>query len=331
MLSYILRRLLYIGITVVALSVVSFILIQLPPGDYMDSYIMQLQQSGTEVSDSEIENLRRQYGLDLPVGLQYFVWIKNIILRGDFGMSFEWRKPVITLIRERILFTIVISYLSALFVWVMSVPVGIYCATHQYSITDYIFAAIGYAGLATPSFLIALVLMFIGFRYFGFSVGGLFSPEFVRAPWSMDKFVDLLKHLWIPVVVLGTSGTCENIRRMRAILLDELGKQYVITARAKGLKEWRLIFKYPVRVSITPMVSGLGSLITGILGGGGIVAIVLSLPTIGPLHLRAVLSQDMYLAGSLLLFSGLLSLMGFLISDILLVLVDPRIRYEKGA
>ena len=329
MLSYILRRIIYIFITLIGVSVVSFVLIQLPPGDYMNTYIMRLAQTEDEISEAQIENLRRHYGLDQPLTLQYFTWMRNIIFHFDFGVSFEWNRPVSKLILDRLGFTAAIGYLSAIFVWLVSVPVGIYCATHQYSAADYFFAVIGYVGLATPNFLLALVLMYLGFQLFGFSVGGLFSPEFIRAPWSLAKFLDMLKHIWIPVVVLGTAGTCGYIRRLRAILLDELRKQYVITARAKGVRETRLVLKYPVRVSITPLVSGLGTLITAILGGGGVVAIVLALPTIGPLHLRAVLSQDMYLAGSILLFSCVLSLIGILVSDILLVVVDPRIRFTK--
>ena len=327
MLSYIARRIAYIFLTLIGVSVVSFILIQLPPGDYLNTHIMRLAMQEESISDAEIANLRRHYGLDRPAVVQYFTWMRNIILEGDFGVSFEWNIPVSRLIMDRLGFTAAIGYLSALFVWMVSIPIGIYCATHQYSAADYFFAVVGYLGLATPNFLLALVLMYLGFRFFGFSVGGLFSPEFVRAPWSIAKFVDMLKHIWIPVVVLGTAGTCGYIRRLRAILLDELRKQYVVTARAKGMKESRLVLKYPVRVSITPLVSGLGVLITAILGGGGVVAVVLALPTIGPLHLRAVLSQDMYLAGSILLFSCVLSLIGVLVADILLVLVDPRIRF----
>jgi len=329
MLFYLIRRIIYILITLWLVSIVSFVLIQLPPGDYLNSYIMQLQQAGTEVTEAEVASLRKQYGLDLPIYFQYFKWISNIILRRDFGISFVWNKPVSTLIKERIGFTMAIGFLSAFFVLVVSIPIGIYCATHQYSITDYIFTFVGYSGLATPNFLFALLLMFFAFKYFGLSVGGLFSPEFTRASWSLAKFIDMLKHIWIPIIVLGTAGTCGYIRRMRAILLDELRKQYVITARAKGLKERFLIFKYPVRVAINPLVSGLGGLITQIFGGGGIVAIVLALPTIGPLHFRALLSQDMYLAGSLLLMSCVLSLIGILTADILLVLIDPRIKYER--
>ena len=329
MVSYLIQRVIYISLTLVAVSIVSFVLIQLPPGDYLDSYIMQLEQSQTEVSEAEIEALQRHYGLDRPVFVQFFVWVKNIVAHGDFGISFEWNRPVLTLIKDRIWFTVAISYLSLILVWIISVPVAIYSATHQYSILDYVFAFVGYIGLATPNFLLALTLMFLGFRFFGISVGGLFSPEYIRASFSFAKLVDLLKHIWIPVVVLGTAGTAGNIRRLRAIILDELKKQYVITARAKGVKESVLIMKYPVRISMTPMVSGIGTLITNIIGGGGVVAVVLSLPTLGPLHLRSILTQDMYLAGSLLLFSCFLSLIGTLISDILLVLVDPRIGFGR--
>jgi len=316
-------------IIVWAVSVVAFVIIQLPPGDYLTSYIMQLEEAGTEVSEAEIASLRKQYGLDQPIYLQYFYWIYNIVCHGDFGRSFQWNKPVSELIWERIMLTAIMGLCSTVFVFAVAIPIGIYSAVRQYSIFDYFFTFIGYAGLATPNFLLALVLMFMAYKYFGASVGGLFSPQYVQAPWSIGKVLDMLSHLWIPVIVLGTAGTAGTIRVMRGCLLDELRKQYVITARAKGVKESILLFKYPVRVAINPIVSTIGWRLTTIISGAPIVAMVLSLPTTGPLMLRALMSQDMYLAGSFFLLLCILTVIGTFISDILLALLDPRIRMER--
>jgi len=291
MLYYFLRRLIYMVIIVWAVSVVAFVIIQLPPGDYLTSYIMQLEEAGTEVSEAEIASLRKQYGLDQPIYLQYFYWIYNIVCHGDFGRSFQWNKPVSELIWERIMLTAIMGLCSTVF--------------------------------------LALVLMFMAYKYFGASVGGLFSPQYIQAPWSIGKVLDMLSHLWIPVVVLGTAGTAGTIRVMRGCLLDELQKQYVITARAKGVKESILLFKYPVRVAINPIISTIGWRLTAIISGAPIVAMVLSLPTTGPLMLRALMSQDMYLAGSFFLLLCILTIIGTFISDILLALLDPRIRMER--
>ena len=329
MLYYFLRRLIYMVIIVWAVSVVAFVIIQLPPGDYLTSYIMQLEEAGTEVSEAEIASLRKQYGLDQPIYLQYFYWIYNIVRYGDFGRSFQWNKPVSELIWERIMLTAIMGLCSTVFVFAVAIPIGIYSAVRQYSIFDYLFTFIGYAGLATPNFLLALVLMFMAYKYFGTSVGGLFSPQYVQAPWSIGRVLDMLSHLWIPVIVLGTAGTAGTIRVMRGCLLDELRKQYVITARAKGVKESILLFKYPVRVAINPIVSTIGWRLTTIISGAPIVAMVLSLPTTGPLMLRALMSQDMYLAGSFFLLLCILTVIGTFISDILLALLDPRIRMER--
>ena len=329
MLYYFLRRLIYMVIIVWAVSVVAFVIIQLPPGDYLTSYIMQLEEAGTEVSEAEIASLRKQYGLDQPIYLQYFYWIYNIVRYGDFGRSFQWNKPVSELIWERIMLTAIMGLCSTVFVFAVAIPIGIYSAVRQYSIFDYFFTFIGYAGLATPNFLLALVLMFMAYKYFGASVGGLFSPQYIQAPWSIGKVLDMLSHLWIPVIVLGTAGTAGTIRVMRGCLLDELRKQYVITARAKGVKESILLFKYPVRVAINPIVSTIGWRLTTIISGAPIVAMVLSLPTTGPLMLRALMSQDMYLAGSFFLLLCILTVIGTFISDILLALLDPRIRMER--
>jgi peptide/nickel transport system permease protein len=329
MLYYFIRRFIYMVITVAVVSIVAFILIQLPPGDYLTSYVMQLQEEGTQVSKSELASLQKQYGLGEPVYVQYFKWIKNIILHGDFGRSLQWNKPVSELIWERMALTIVMSLFAMIFTYAIAIPVGIYSATHQYSIADHSFTVVGYIGLATPNFLLALILMFMAFKYFGASVGGLFSPQYMRAAWSLGKVLDMFSHLWIPVIVLGTAGTAGLIRVMRGMLLDELRKQYVITARAKGVKELILLFKYPVRVAINPIVSAIGWRLAGIISGAPIVATVLSLPTTGPLMLRALMSQDMYLAGSFILLLCTLTVIGTFISDILLALLDPRIRMGR--
>jgi peptide/nickel transport system permease protein len=326
MVSYILRRLLLMIPTLTAISVISFIIIQLPPGDYLTSYIAQLGQTGETVDEAMIASLKKRYGLDQPMYFQYFKWLWRF-LQGDLGQSFEWNKPVISLIGERLILTMLISLVTLVFVWALSIPIGIYSATHQYSVGDYTFTLLGFVGLATPNFLLALVLMFAAYAYFGTSVGGLFSPDFVEARWSLAKVADMMKHLWIPMVVIGTDGTAGLIRIMRGNLLDELRKQYVITARAKGIGERRLLFKYPVRVAINPFISTVGWTLPGLISGETITAVVLSLPTTGPLLLRALMSQDMYLAGSFVFLLSILTVIGTLVSDILLVWVDPRIRF----
>ncbi len=312
------------------LSVVAFIIIQLPPGDYLTSYIMQLQLTGTKVSAAEIASLEKQYGLDLSIYEQYFKWVWGM-LHGDFGRSFQYGERLVSeLIGERLPLTITISLLTLIFAYAVAIPIGIYSATHQYSVGDYTSTVIGFAGLATPNFLLALVLMFLFYKYFGLSVGGLFSREYVTASWSTAKFIDMLKHLPIPIIVIGTAGTAGLIRVMRGCLLDELRKQYVITARAKGVSERVLLFKYPVKVAINPIISTIGWILPAIISGETITAIVLNLPTTGPLLFTALLTQDMYLAGSTIMFLCFLTVIGTFISDILLVWIDPRIRYEKG-
>ena len=326
MLFYIARRLLYMVPTLLIISIISFTLIELTPGDYLTSYIASLNQAGETVDEGVIASLRKVYGLDQPIYVRYFVWIKKI-LQGDFGRSFQWNAPVSKLIGARLPLTVTISLLSLIFVYAVAIPIGIFSATHQYSLADYFFTSSGFLGLATPNFLLALILMFFFYKYFGLSVGGLFSPEFVRAPWSLAKIMDMMKHMWIPVIVIGTAGTCSLIRVMRGTLLDELQKQYVITARAKGVAEQKLLFKYPVRVAINPIISTIGWMLPSIFSGATVTAMVLSLPSIGPLLLGAMMSQDMYLAGSLLLILATLTVIGTLISDILLVWIDPRIHY----
>jgi len=315
-------------IVLLVMSVTAFIIIQLPPGDYLTSYIMQLKGQGEEVTKEQIASLKKQYGLDLPIYFQYFKWMQGMF-HGDFGRSFQWNEPVSKLIGERLALTVIISLFTLIFTYMVAIPIGIYSATHQYSIGDYTFTIVGFAGLATPNFLFALILMFLFYKYFDLSVGGLFSREYVSAAWSVGKFIDMLKHLPIPIIVIGTAGTAGLIRVMRGCLLDELRKQYVITARAKGVAERALLFKYPVRVAINPIVSTIGWTLPGIVSGETITAIVLSLPTTGPLLFRALMSQDMYLAGSTVMFLSFLTVIGTFISDLLLVLVDPRIKYEK--
>lgn len=329
MLFYIIRRCLYMFVILLAVSIISFVIIQLPPGNYLATYIENLRLSGIAVEQADIEMLERQYGLDLPVYSQYLKWMWNM-LHGNLGRSFQWDTPVTKLIAERLPVTIAISLFTLVFTYAIAIPVGIYSATHQYSIGDYTFTVAGFAGLATPNFLLALILMFVFYKYLGLSVGGLFSLEYELAPWSIAKFIDMLQHLVIPIIVIGTAGTASLIRVMRACLLDELRKQYVITARAKGVHEMSLLFKYPVRVAINPIISTIGWILPRIVSGATITAIVLSLPTTGPLLFQALQNQDMYLAGSIIMVLSSLVVIGTLISDILLVWVDPRIRYEKA-
>ena len=326
MASFVLRRILLMVPTLILISAISFIIIQLPPGDYLTSYIAQLAQSGEVVDAAMVASLKKRYGLDQPIQLQYLKWVWGF-LNGDFGHSFDWNEPVSELIWERLLLTIVISFTTLIFTFLVSIPIGIYSATHQYSIADHTFAFVGFIGLATPNFLMALVLMYIGHAWFGTSVGGLFSPQYIEAPWSYLRVLDLVKHLWIPVIVVGTAGTAGLIRIMRGNLLDELRKQYVITARSKGLTERTLLFRYPVRIAINPLVSTVGWLIPNLISGATITAVVLSLPTTGPLLLRSLMFQDMYVAGTLVMLLAILTVIGTLISDVLLAFIDPRIRF----
>ncbi|MFK7889446.1 MAG: ABC transporter permease [Granulosicoccus sp.] len=324
---YILTRALWMIPFLFAVSIVAFILIQAPPGDYLTTYIAKLGESNEVLDRASIENLRQRFGLDQPLYVQYFKWVSNLV-QGDFGMSFEWRQPVSDLIWERMGLTLCLSFATLLFTWAIALPIGIYSAVRKYSIGDYVITTIGFIGLATPNFLLALILMYIGVVYFGTDVGGLFSPEYKNAPWSWDKFKDMMSHLWLPIFVLGTSATASLIRIMRANLLDELDKPYVDTARAKGMSEFALIMKYPVRVALNPFVSTIGWVLPNLVSGAVITAIVLSLPTAGPLMLQALLAQDMYLAGAFVLLLSSLTIVGMLLSDILLVLLDPRVRYE---
>ena len=329
MLQYIVRRLLYMIPSLFVISLVSFAIIQLPPGDYLTTVVAQLSASGDLVEEDVIAALKQRYGLDQPVYVQYYKWMSGIILRGDFGQSFEWELPVKELLWERLGLTVLLSLGTLILTWAIAFPIGIYSAVRQYSIGDYFFTGIGFIGLGIPNFLLALILMFISFKYFNQTVGGLFSQEYVDAPWSWAKVQDMLGHLWIPVVILGTAGTASLIRIMRANLLDELRKPYVKTARAKGLSETRLLLKYPVRIALNPFVSTIGWTLPVLVSGSTIVSVVLSLPTTGPLMLRALIAQDMFLAGSFILMLGVLTVIGTLISDVLLAWLDPRIRFEK--
>jgi peptide/nickel transport system permease protein len=326
MLFYIVRRIGIMIPTLLVVSVISFIVIQLPPGDYLTTYAMQLRQEGDTVDVAELAALRDRYGLGMPVYAQYWKWVSGIILRGDWGQSMEWRKPVKELIWERLALTIVLSASSLFVSWFIAIPIGVYSATHQYSIPDYLMSAISFIGVGTPGFLVALVVMWLAQTRLGLNVGGLFSQKFILAPWSWAKVVDLLKHVWIPLIILALGSTAGSIRTTRANLLDELSKPYVTTARAKGVKENSLIWKYPVRVAMNPFFSTVGWALASLISGTTLVSMVLSLQTTGPMMLRALLSQDMYMAGSFLMLLSTLIVIGTLLSDIILALVDPRIR-----
>lgn len=325
MLQYILKRLVLMIPTLIVISVISFLVIQLPPGDFLSSYINNRASEGTLISDEEITNLRIQYGLDKPMASQYFIWITGV-MKGDYGYSFLYRRPVSEMIWERLALTFLISFVTLIFTWIIAFPVGIFSAVKQYSVGDYIATALGFLGLSIPNFLFALVLMVLAFMYFNKSLSGLFSADLADAPWSMEKFLDLLQHLWIPVIVLGLSGTAGLIRTMRANLLDELHKPYVTTARAKGQSKFKTLLRYPVRAALNPFMSTVGFTLPNLVSGSIIVSVVLSLPTTGPLLMSALMAQDMYLAGAYVLLLSSLTVVGTLISDILLAWLDPRIR-----
>ena len=329
MLQFIARRLLVMVPLLFVIAVVSYIIIELPPGDYMTSYLSRLaaDEQLTESDIAEIEALRVRFGFDQPVMGRFLLWFGNAI-RGDFGYSFDLRKPVGEIIWGRMGMTLIVSGSSMLFSWVLAFPIGFYSAVRQHSPGDYLFTFIGFVGLATPNFMLALLLMYFGFVWFGESVGGLFSTAYLTEPWSLAKVWDLLKHLWVPVVVVGTAGTAGLIRVLRNNLLDELGKPYVTTARAKGLPEGRLLLKYPVRIAINPFLSTVGWLLPQLISGATITSVVLNLPTAGSTLLESLLFQDMYLAGAIVMLMAVLTVFGTLISDILLAVVDPRIRYE---
>ncbi len=327
MFSYIVRRCLLMTLTLAIISVICFIVIELPPGDFVTVRLLQMEQS-REYTPEAIANLRHRYGLDKPAYVRFFTWISRFV-RGNFGYSLSWNKPVRDLITSRFILTALISLTSLLFTWVIAFPVAIYSAVHQYSLQDFFWTFIGFLGLAIPNFLLALILMFLSYKYFpNIGVGGLFSQQFQGAAWSWAKFVNLLSHLWVPVLVIGTAGTAGLIRIVRANLIDELKKAYVQTARAKGVSEIRTILKYPVRIAINPFLSTVGWVLPSLIAGETITAVVLGLPTAGPLFLQALREQDMQLAGAFVMLSATLTVIGTLFSDILLVIMDPRIRFR---
>lgn len=327
MIGFIIRRLLLSLLTILAVSMISFGIIQLPPGDYVSSYVAQLQASGEEISEVEAANLRAQYGLDKPFPIQYYKWAKQAAA-GNFGLSMEYQRPVKEVIGDRLALTAALAFVSIIFTWILSIPIGVYSAVKQYSIGDYAFTFIGFLGLAIPNFLLALVLLYLGFVYFNANIGGLFSPEMADQPYSLAKVWDLLTHLWLPSVILAVAGTAQLIRVLRANMLDELRKPYVVTARAKGLPEWRVVTKYPLRVAMNPLMSTVGYLLPLLVSGSIIISIVMSLPTVGPMLLRALLAQDMFLAGTIIMLIGIMTVIGTFISDLLLAWIDPRIRVE---
>jgi peptide/nickel transport system permease protein len=329
MFRYLVQRLLVMIPTLILISIAIFVIIQAPPGDFLETYLAELQSQGEAVDPAKIEFLRRTYGLDQPIHVQYLKWVGGL-LQGDLGYSFEHSMPVNEVVGDRLALTVVVSLASILFVWVISFPIAIYSAVRQYSVGDYLFTFLGYIGLATPSFLLALILLYLAQVYFGVSIGGLMDPQFEGQPWSWDKMQSILAHLWIPVLVIGLPGTAGMIRRLRANLLDELNKQYVTTGRAKGLPTGRLLVKYPLRISLNPFIADIGSLLPELISGSVIVSVVMSLPLTGPMLLTALRSQDMYLAGSFLMFMAFLTVFGVFISDILLALLDPRIRLGGG-
>lgn len=328
MLLFIVKRVLWMIPSLFAVSFLAFVLIQLPPGDFVTNYIATLAASNEIVDQHAAAALRDRFGLDQPMLLQYGKWVWNIITSGDFGLSFEWQQPVSELIWERMALTFILMLSTLIATWAIALPIGIYSAVRKYSAGDYLFTAVTFLGLAIPSFLLALVLMYVAVVVYGQDVGGLFSDQYKTAPWSWDKVLDLISHLWIPVIILAVSGTASLIRIMRANMLDEINKPYVVTARAKGLSEFQLLMKYPVRIALNPFISTISWLLPNLVSGSIVVAIVLNLPTAGPMLLQSLMAQDMYLAGSFVLLICVLTLFGSLISDILLALVDPRIRLE---
>jgi peptide/nickel transport system permease protein len=324
---YIVRRVLMLIPILLLVSFIAFFVIELPPGDWVTTYVSQLRTSGIVLSDQEAERLTQLYGFDQPTYVRYYKWISGIVTRGDFGWSFQWGKPVGEVIAERLPVTLGISLLALVFSWMVAIPIGIYSATHQYSLVDYFATFIGFIGLATPGFLLAMILAWAANQFFGFSALGLHSTEFLDKPWSMAKFIDMLQHLILPLIIIGMASAGSTIRVLRGNLLDELKKQYVVTARAKGLTERQLLFKYPVRLALNPVFSTIGWLLPAIFAGEVLISIVLSVPSIGPLLLRSTLAQDMYLTGSIVLILSALTIVGSLISDIYLAWADPRIRY----
>jgi peptide/nickel transport system permease protein len=329
MLSYLVHRILIMIPTLIAISIVIFTIINLPQGNYYTTYVAELQESGEAVDLAKIQFLENEYGLNRPLWQQYLYWAFGL-LHGNMGYSFAYNLPVSKVVGDRLFLTFLVSFTTIIFTYIVAFPIGVYSATHQYSWSDHALTLLGFLGLATPSFLLALVLLYFANVYFGISIGGLMDPQYINKPWSVAKVLSVLAHLWIPVIVIGSAGTAAMIRRLRANLLDELQKQYVVTARAKGLPPLKLLFKYPLRMALNPFISDIGSLLPHVISGAAIVSVVMSLPTTGPMLLDALRSQDMYLAGSFLMFMAFLTVIGVFISDLALALLDPRIRLQAG-
>jgi peptide/nickel transport system permease protein len=329
MLSYLVHRVLIMIPTLIAISIVIFTIINLPQGNYFTTYVAELQESGEPADLAKVEFLEKEYGFDRPLWEQYLYWAWGL-LHGDMGYSFAYNLPVNKVVGDRLFFTFLVSFTTIVFTYIVAFPIGVYSATHQYSWADHFLTLLGFLGLATPSFLLALVLLYLANVHFGVSIGGLIDPQYVDKPWSISKALSVAAHLWIPVIVIGTAGTASMIRRLRANLLDELQKQYVVTARAKGLHPLKLLFKYPLRMALNPFISDIGSLLPHVISGAAIVSVVMSLPTTGPMLLDALRSQDMYLAGSFLMFMAFLTVIGVFISDLALAVLDPRIRLQAG-
>ncbi|NLG72762.1 MAG: ABC transporter permease [Chloroflexi bacterium] len=329
MTRFIIQRLLLIPVLLLIFSVMVFALVQAPPGDFLTSYIATLASTGSSLDQETIAMLERQFGLDQPVHIQYLRWMGRL-LQGDLGLSLEYQRPNAELIAERLGLTVTLALSAFVFTWIVAIPLGIYSATHRNTILDYLTTVLNYIGVATPNFMLALILMWWAYSRFGVSITGLFSREFEQAPWSLAKVIDLAKHIWLPMIVLGIAGTARLTRVMRANLLDELNKPYMISGRARGLSEWQLVMKYPVRLAINPLISTIGWYLPELFSGSLIVATVMNLQNIGPLLLRSLINQDMYLAGGILLIYCFLAIIGTLISDLLLAWLDPRIRMEKS-
>jgi peptide/nickel transport system permease protein len=330
MLRYILQRILLIPVLLFLFSIMVFALVTAPPGDFLTSYIATLSASGTSLEAEHIAMLKQQYGLDQPVYVQYLRWMQNLS-RGNLGLSLEYQRPNAELISERLGPTLALALFAFIFTWIVAIPIGIYSATHRNSVLDYVTTVVNYIGVATPNFMLALILMWAAYSYFGIGVTGLFSREFEQAPWSIAKFIDMLKHIWLPMIIIGVAGTARLTRIMRANLLDELNKPYMVSGRARGLSEWQLVMKYPVRLAINPLASTIGWYLPELFSGSLIVATVMNLQNIGPLLLRSLINQDMYLAGAILMIYCFLAIIGTLISDMLLAWLDPRIRMEKSS